>query len=625
MQIDTVLYIAIIITILIIAFIFTFNTNDQQQVMTGGKLSETLNSKYFPRVSVLTNYIVQTIPVESFVWLEKTDGLHTIVIIKDNKCYSLVNTDWTYLFDITGKQFVKRSILDCELYNDIYYVFDAAEIEGVDISDKYFKDRMKAAKKFIAGQDMFEIKEFYTVKPWKQLLDFIDNKTSPITGNIIDGVVCQRIDKPYFTTPSDPTVFKMKRKVMNTVDFMIKYVPDSKYFYLYLYGSYKDYIYNHRRLPKENKYMKKHTGVDPSKRLPENLYILFATPYYEDMHIFKPRNRWNRNGYFDNAITEINTLMRKITRNPYDYDGRIIEFSLADDGWVPMRIRSDKDTSNGYRIGLSNLDVIFSPVTCENTYFNKKFAFSDEIINDYHEINRIIRDMTLSTIIDKPIKNVLDLAGGRGGDLNMLIELGANNIFAVDADRDALVQYANRRSKPTSLNVVYAMLGKTNNECINEIQHRYEYPKEGFDLILMNYAIHYLCYDHQCIVALKDLIKRLLKPDGLFVITYFDGDAIQCDMKNKTLTAGPFTIKLCKPQMESSKDAVWANMALPTIDESGYRPEPLVMQSWLDELGMQQVTSFKPVDRFGAKIKESSVNNYLHYITARSFTVLERR
>lgn len=601
MKIEIVLIIAVILTIIIIAFL----CRKEDYVMTGGSI---LDSKRFPRVSVLTNRIVQTVPEESFVWLEKTDGVHTIVIIEGNKCESLIGTTRKFLFDIEGKKFVKRSIIDCEYYNETYYVFDAAEIKGEDISNKYFIDRMKAAKKLLSGRDEFIIKDYYKVKPWKQLLDFINHERSPITGNIIDGVVCQRIDRPYFTTLNDPTTFKLKRKVMNTIDFKLKYIPCEKCFYLYLFGSHNDYIYNRRKI------VKKYTDVNTKGKLPNNFYILFATPYYEGLHKFRPRRNWSRVGYFSGPINEITTLMNKIIRNPSEYNEKIIEMSLAEDGWVPMRVRDDKEISNTYICGTSNLDVIFSPVTFEKSYFNKTFAFSQDIINEYHELSRMIREYSLKTLIKDPIRNVLDLAGGRGGDLNTLVELGARNIFAVDADKDALVQYANRRtSKPISINVIYSILSQNNDECINEIKNRYEYPKDGFDVILMNFAFHYLCYDHRCIEALNTLIRSVLKPGGLFIMSYFSGDEIISEMEDGKVTKGPFTIELCKPEMKSDKDSIWAKMALPTIDSSGYRPEPLVTQKWIDKLQMKSFRKINPLNEMNLK-NIYSVSKYLKLI-----------
>ena len=612
--------------------------------LSGGNEVENIPPS-FPQVSVLTNSIIQTIPKSSFVWLEKTDGMHNNIIIENNKAYSIIKGKPTYLFDISGDKFIKRSILDTEFYQGKYYIFDAAMIDGEDISMKYFIDRMDMAEELLSKTDvnMFVLKEYYEIESWEKLLSFIDNHTSPLTGNVIDGVVCQRIDKPYFVTPKDPACFKLKRKVMNTIDFYLRYQKDDGIFYLYLYGPYTEYLFNLKKIPRINKYMMAHTGIDTSERLPKSMYTLFASPYGEGLHKFIPRDNWDTNGYFTENINEINELMKNISSNPLSFDKAIIEMSLADDGWVPMRVRDDKEFSNGYYIGLMNCGTIFSPVTGKDSYFAKKFAFDEKITNPYHDINQVMRKYIIEHSINslgKTRLNILDLAGGRGGDELSLFHAGGTNIFAADADRDALVQYVNRTSRTSRLqwtkllpsttdlagksifiNAIYTMLGKNNDDYIREIKSRFEYPQDGFDIILMNYAIHYICYSHECIKALNKMIQELLKPGGLFIFSCFDGDMIMNDIKksgNDELQLKTFKIKLIEPQMESDPDAQWANMPLPTIDASGYRPEPLVQKKWLDDIKLETLNHYYPLTECSKYIEHIEnadlVSDYLKYI-----------
>lgn len=605
--------------------------------------------KSFPQVGVVTNHLLQTTPLESFVWLEKTDGLHSNIAIANNSIYVYKHgkPEEVEKLDIQTKG---QSILDTELYKGKYYVFDASMIEGIDISQSHYIERMEAAKIFLSNYSSvlskyFVLKSYSKIQSIQFLLDFINkNSISPETHNKIDGVVLQRIDQPYI----DKTCFKLKRKVMNTIDFKIFYEEYSKVFYLYLYGTFLDVVRNKKLLPRINKYSKKHTTVNlNTNQLPSKLYVLFSSPYRENLHIFKPREVWDTNGYFEDDINEINDLMNKILKDPKLYNGRIIEMSLADDGWVPMRKRDDKLNANNYNIGLSNVSVIFDPIIPDysNTYFSKTFAFDSSIISPYHDVNKLIRKYIVERSIN-PLKSkitVLDLAGGRGADELNLYHSGASLIFAADSDREALVQYVERTDNtitaphsfllPSSkeiiglpksilINAIYANLGEDNTEIINEIKGRFEYPKEGFDIILMNYAIHYLCHKKSNIIALRELINSLLKPNGLFIFSCFDGDYIIEDIKEKgkndSLEFKSFEIKLIKPQIESDADAVWANMPLPTIDASGYRPEPLAKSEYLNLLDMEEIEDYFPTDDLERNITEienyEKVADYLSYI-----------
>ena len=605
-------------------------------------INEIVIPNNFPQVGVLTNKILQTVPLENFVWLEKTDGLHCNLIIFNNTLYIANKNNIDKVNDLNIKS-TGQTVLDTELYEGKYYVFDASMIENEDISTLGFIDRMKKAEEFIGKHKIteMEIKKFEPIKSIKALVEFINqNEISPITGNRIDGVVLQRIDLPYFN--KYPTCFKLKRKVMNTIDFKLFYEKSEDVFYLYLYGSYFDVIKNRKRLPRINKYSKKHTGVDlNSRKLPDKLYVLFCSPYQEGLHKFKPRSAWSTNGYFDSNVKEINELMDEILKNPESFNGSIIEMSLAEDGWVPMRKRNDKPFSNSYMVGLSNSSVIFNPVgESSGSYFSKKLAFGEDITVPYHEINKVIRKYIIERSINTLNRKitVLDLAGGRGADELNLYHSGAYSIFAVDADRDALVQYVERTTNTVNLNhdfllkeskniagmpksilinAVYAYLNEDNSSIINDIKSRFEFPKEGFDVILMNYAIHYLCYKKQCILALKELVKSLLKPDGIFIFSCFDGDSLLDSMNgNKELKLNTFDIKLIEPEIKSDEDAIWAKMPLPTIDESGYRPEPLVQSAYLNLLDMKTIDHYYPMEECNVTNinNHNLVDDYLNYI-----------
>lgn len=604
--------------------------------------------KHFPQVGVLTNRILQTTPLTSFVWLEKTDGVHNNLIIHQNSLYTILKGSTPSLLkklDITSPG---QTVLDTEFYEGKYYIFDVSMIEDEDISNLPFPERINKAKEFIskyssALSPLFEVKTYSKIKSMSDLITFINTKEiSPITGNKIDGVVLQRIDLPYFFKTY--TCFKLKRKVMNTIDFKVFYEESERVFYLYLYGSYYDVIKNRKRLPKINKFSKKHTGIDlKSSTLPDKLYVLFSSPYQEGLHKFRPRKRWNTNGFFESNVREVNDLMGEMMGDPLAFNGSIVEMSLADDGWVPMRKRNEKPFANGYSVGLSNMAVMFNPVVCSEdvppSYFAKTFAFDETIRNPYHEINAIIRKYIIERSINPlgETLNVLDLAGGRGADELNLYRSGAVNIFAADADREALVQYVDRTTMTPNLNhefllpkskripnlpkcilinAIHAYLNENNDAIVEDIKSRFEYPKEGFDVILMNYAIHYLCYKRECVMALKKLVKELLKPGGLFIFSCFDGDSILDDMNGKELKLNSFNIKLIDPPMKSDDDAVWAKMALPTIDASGYRAEPLVKAEYLDLLEMNTIEHYYPLEECDVSHVENheKVDDYLSYI-----------
>ena len=616
------------------------SSNSETSISTNEIEAQIQIPNSFPQVGVLTNDILYKTPLSDFVWLEKTDGLHYNLIIFDNCLYAVIHGKLEKLQELPIT-FAKQTILDSELYEGKFYIFDCPMIENKDISEQPFTERMEAANQFIQSHpelnDKFEVKKFYNVNTNEliKLLKTINTTTkSPITGNKIDGVVFQNVNLPYYYDKGN-IVFKLKRRALNTVDFKLIYDNDENIYYLYLLGSYIHVLFNRKKLPKTNIKSEQHVGVDlKQKELPKKPYVLFASPYFEDLHLFNPDMNFNTHGYFEDEIVAIRSLTQQMLDNPTAFNNKIVEMSLTEDNvWVPLRVRTDKLNSNGYDVGLSNCSVMFNPITEDSIkdsslYFtkSKQLFFDETITNPYHEINRLIRQYIIEHSINhtltrklKPKESltVLDLAGGRGADELELYHCGATNIFAMDADKTALVQYVDRTPftprikgfkfllkesveprdlrKSIFINAVYGFLNINDEAIENDIKTRFEYPVQiksrtgnvvraaGFDVILMNYAIHYLCDDMRKISELHRFVVSMLRPGGLFIFSCFDGDEILRLIHEHNGNVSAFHIELVNQtnDNDASSHVYIAKMPLPTIDASGYREEPLCTKECL--------------------------------------------
>ena len=394
-------------------------------------------------------------------------------------------------------------------------------------------------------------------------------------------------------------------------------------------------------------------------------------------------------------IQEINNIIGDIRNNKEQYNNTIVEMSLTEDNkWVPMRIRKDKRYPNGYKVGLSNCGVMFSPISTDVSYFNKDMStspFTEQTRSDYHDINKIVRKHIIKTIFDTNINDnnkhdnistnisnssqydkyndinkynntsnssqhnkhnsisnvgynmLLDLCGGRGGDINNIIEASNNtidNFFVVDADKPAIVQYTERMdphkyindNKTRYVKGYYHVLNDDEQETtafINKIKSSSNYVnKEGFSIILMNYAIHYISNKRSCLLQLKRIVKELLKHNGIFAFTYFDGDKILKSLTkyNKLISFDEKTviktfkdIKIVNKQSDSDNDSISCLMALPTIDAKGYREEPLVFQNFLNVLEDKDLkfkTFVYPVQELikNNELEHNDITRYLEYV-----------
>ena len=558
-----------------------------------------LLSREWPSTSVLSNSILLSSPLENFNYTDKIDGLHTFLLIFDYKVYKVSKTP-NLLFEnieIKNMNFEGDCILETEFYNNIYFIFDIYYLNGINYSNKFLFERIDKIKQYIneLGPN-FKIKNFYNIPSLNFLLEYIKNDKSP-EGNEIDGVILQRIDKPYFQENRNKfNNYKLKPLHLNTIDFLLKYNYRYNNFNLYLKGNInRDYDNNFKKLPKDRVPL----------RYKGKTLIYFDSPFYPNLGIMEINKNWNKNNYSEKSIKLIDNLLEQINKNPMNYNNKIIELSLTDDKkWVPLRIREDKILPNSYRVGLNNISIIFDPIKpLETIYFQKNLSISDEDNNVIHTINQTFRKYIIEQYINDfgRHSSVIDLCGGRGADEFNLYSNGVSNFFVIDNDTTALKRYfdrtygiENQEYKPLThkyknnlygnnyitLNFLNYKLDKDYQQIKNDLLSRYEF-KNKVDIVLMNFAIHYLCDEKEKLEKLCEFVESVLFKDGIFIITYYDGDEIMKNKKDNYSKIGPFNIEIMKE--EKDKNITIAKMPLPTFKSGDdiYKEEPLVHKNMI--------------------------------------------
>ena len=101
--------------------------------------------------------------------------------------------------------------------------------------------------------------------------------------------------------------------------------------------------------------------------------------------------------------------------------------------------------------------------------------------------------------------DILDLACGRGGDLNKL--QGCRTYTGADTALGALDELERRAAEigmPVTVHHVDAA----------------QVPDGTYHMVICNFALHYFCDTRQHCAALLDKVSRCLRPDGVFCGTY---------------------------------------------------------------------------------------------------------
>ena len=592
---------------------YRHNNEHKNYLNIPDKFKKLLKVKW-PKPSVLSNAVLQQISLDKFKYSEKIDGVHTFLLIFDKQFYNV--TDLSKIYQIKEKtikdfNFSGECIIETEFYDNIYYIFDVYYLNGENYSPKFLDDRLNSINKYIEELGpSFKIKKFSEIQNLDELIEYIKKDRSP-EGIYIDGVILQRIDKPYFPENKEPNSYKFKPKHLNTIDFLLKYDYEYKSYDLYLLGKYhQDFKNNIKLLPKEKDIYRPNDIDYPINGRRYRAYnnskilIYFDSSFYPNLGTMELTLNWNKENYTTNQIEIINKLINKMKEKPGKYHNSIVELSLTNDKkWVPYKLRKDKTLPNSYKVGLSNISIIFDPIKPLNDiYFQKNLTMSKDKLNIIHEINQTFRKYIIEKYVSKYGTNssVLDLCGGRGADEFNLYSNGVSNFFVIDNDTTALKRYFdrtlyinNKKYKPLTtihsnksnwinINLLNHKLDKNYNDIIKDLQLRYEFYRKKVDIVIMNYAIHYLCDDEEKITKLSEFVNNILFNDGIFIVTYFDGDEIIQRKKDNISKIGPFDIEIIKEE----KDVTIAKMPLPTIKEGQdiYSEEPLVKQETINKL-----------------------------------------
>ena len=142
------------------------------------------------------------------------------------------------------------------------------------------------------------------------------------------------------------------------------------------------------------------------------------------------------------------------------------------------------------------------------------------------EIENIIADK----LYDKNDTNwVIDLAAGKGQDLARLNNLNFKNGLFIDKDKNALLELVNQKftlksNKKNNIKIYTQNIDLlTDYKIIIKELEIFNIEPETVDIIICNFAIHYIIINDEKLLNLIKLLNNYLKPGGRFIFTCFNG------------------------------------------------------------------------------------------------------
>ena len=315
---------------------------------------------------------------------------------------------------------------------------------------------------------------------------------------------------------------------------------------------------------------------------------------------FYPTNPYDRDAALCNLMLTMGANGKKVLKTKEGEvieDKMVVEFSY--DGtkeigwrWSPLRVRYDKTADRGgarygnnYNVANNNWHSIFNPVTesmistgkeigspaarDEDVYYNRDSGTKSQTIG-LREYHNWLKNM-LITKTTNPGNTLIDLAVGKGGDMNKWSEAKLGFVFGIDYSNDNIVNRVDgacarylgalkRKQKvPKALfahgdssknirnlegvngdegkKIVMSLFASEANDDANGLAVRdaYGIGSDGFDVCSIQFAIHYMFESPTTLHNFLRNVAETTKLGGYFIGTSYDGDKIFEMLKGKKL------------------------------------------------------------------------------------------
>lgn len=492
--------------------------------MNGGFMNQVVPLELSSFQYILTNHAVT----------EKADGERYFLYIDDDgKCYQIAKSKEVVDLNVIHK--MKNTLLDCEFIPSLkkYMVFDALIIDNKDISREPLQTRVKDISKYELKTKTIIIQEKKQYIPTEKINIFeLSKKVYKAKYPYeLDGLIYTPSDKGYFSK-----VYKWKPQKMNTVDFLFRKSPSNKDEY-FIFASVSQFVFRQRKFKLDDIYKK--LFPEYTDKIQKRKIKFF--PYYFSSQ-------------YSNKIVkkkDLTTNQQKLLK-----DNVVVECALDTKRkiWIPERTRDDKTDiylqtkkegefrgPNGWGIAESTLKLITDPITEKmilNGVYNSKLVDYYQQGEDSNRLKvvRIYHNHVKKYLYSKYVNggSIIEIAGGRGGDLFKLNQRKVEFLLLTDLSQDALDEASRRYKTMKTKMKVNFMQGDFNNDLVDKIKSQIV-PRKEVDTIACQFAFHYFLKNKSTLENAFRNIDTFLKKGGYFIFTTFDGKEIVNKVKNGNL------------------------------------------------------------------------------------------
>ncbi|MGL5935640.1 MAG: hypothetical protein ACRCZI_08445 [Cetobacterium sp.] len=485
------------------------------------------NPKPLNKVNFITNVLPN---IDKYYITDKADGIRCFLHITNTTVSYITGNDIIHLNEYFGK-FDDNYVFDCEIINEIFYIFDVILYKSENCSTQEFNERYKKILEF-EKSPKFKIKTFYklnTANYQKQLIELYKHKSKKLPYTI-DGVIFTEGSKNYSKTIN----LKWKPPNLLTIDFLAIY--DKSNNGLILTNGMNSKLINNFGINYNEHYK---TLAKSYFKNEEYIPIPFCTSLQPN--VFLTKITFDKTKHSDKIDYK-------------DLNGKIVElsFNIDKQEWIFHKIRDDRTLElqngtyygNNFKVAEDTFASILNPLLfadmmssklLSETYFHKQ----DDSYKNVKQFNNNIKQSLIEQ--SKDLTTVMDIGFGRGGDLYKYIQSNIKHLIVLEKDRSAIEELIHRKHRLFSkdgllMNIINVDLNTEINiiekiiksyVCVNKYIQIPDFNIHSIDAIYCNFAMHYFTDTKEHILKFVNLISNTLKIKGKFYTTLFDKDKVQ--------------------------------------------------------------------------------------------------
>lgn len=482
---------------------------------------------------------------------EKADGLRLFLYFTSNSQQVTINKANQIDTPLTPTKnavtTIKNTLLDTEYITalDKFLVFDILLNDNQDTTQLKFDERYEILKKLKLPKNA-EVKKFLqptkTLSIYNQAKKIYQPKKYPYE---LDGLIFTPTDKPY-------NVSSLKWKPIDeiTVDFLITIATatnsnKNNKSTNKTTNKTKNIILKYYIVANKHQAKKQHLKIPSIKEVPfinrTKKFIPVEPPFTNTatIQVIKPTKTTPHSIY-----KPTNTIIENLTIVECQYDQKTEQ-------WIPYRNRPDKTEQmlqslnntppdfmgpNGYRTAESNWQLIQNPITVKmitgeeklpEIYYTGTEVKNSQIknMNAFHHYVKNYLYFTFSKRAPKPL-HMLELSGGRGGDLPTIAKLKPATLVFTDFDEPSLIQAKGKWERLTKPNTPPSEFIKLDLR-ENNIDKLEKVIKSDVSMVSSQFAFHYMWETKKSFTNIFNLINTFLQKNGIFIMTTFDGETVK--------------------------------------------------------------------------------------------------